>query len=88
MSSVNIFNSEDKRFHATGNTRRIIKWANGEKLTMTEEGKAEIEIGDEKILIDALASKQIKENIVSVNSLIEKGYTYFVDGEDTYISKE
>lgn len=88
MSPVSIFNSEDKRFHATGNTRRIIKWGNGEKLTMTEEGKAEIEIGDEKILIDALASKQIKENIVSVNSLVEKGYTYFVDGEDTYISKE
>lgn len=48
MSSVSIFNSKDKRFHKTGNTKRTIRWINGEKLTITEKGKAELDIGGEK----------------------------------------
>lgn len=88
MSSVSVFNSKDKRFHKTGNTKRTIRWINGEKLTITEKGKAELDIGGEKILIDVLASEEFKENIVSVNSLLEKGYSYLCDDEGTFLFKE
>lgn len=87
MSSVNIFNSKDKRFYKTGETRKTIKWINGDKLTIQEKGKVELNIGEEKIVIDALGSTKFKENIVAVQSLVEQGYSYYVDDTGTYIAQ-
>ena len=88
MSSLNIFNESDSRFTSTGTTYANIAWIDGQAKQITNKSLSTIKIGGKNTEFKAIASSSFKNNIVSVKPLLDKGYTYVVNKDGSFLTKD